>query len=44
LNGWLADKVKPTFQSFLKIPDFLERQVETQGGFAPIGLCADERQ
>jgi hypothetical protein len=37
LNGWLAGKVEPTFQSFLKIRDFLERQIETQGGTAPIG-------
>ena len=37
LNGWLAGKVKPTFQSLLKIRDFLERQVETRGGIAPVG-------
>ena len=37
LNAWLAGKVKPTFQSLLKVRDFLERQVETGGGIAPIG-------
>ena len=37
LNGWLAGKVKPTSQSLLKVRDFLERQVETRGGIAPIG-------
>jgi hypothetical protein len=37
LNGWLAGKVKPTFQSLLKVRDFLERQVETRGGTSPIG-------
>ena len=37
LNGWLAGKVKPTFQSLLKVRDFLERQVETRGGIAPVG-------
>jgi transcriptional regulator with XRE-family HTH domain len=37
LNGWLAGKVKPTFQSLLKIRDFLGRQVERQGGTAPVG-------
>ena len=37
LNGWLADKVKPTFQSVLKVRDFLDSQVETRGGIAPIG-------
>jgi hypothetical protein len=37
LTGWLAGKVKPTFQSLLKIRDFLECQVETRGGVAPIG-------
>ena len=37
LNGWLVGKVKPTLQSLLKIRDFLERQIETQGGTAPIG-------
>jgi hypothetical protein len=37
LNGWLAGKVKPTFQSLLKIREFLERPVETRGGIAPIG-------
>lgn len=42
LNGWLAGKVKPTFQSFLKIRDFLERQVETHGGTAPIGYVPME--
>jgi transcriptional regulator with XRE-family HTH domain len=36
LNGWLAGRVKPTFQSLLKVRDFLERQVETRGGIAPI--------
>ena len=30
LNGWLAGKVKPTFQSLLKVRDFLQRQVETR--------------
>jgi hypothetical protein len=37
LNGWLAGKVKPTFQSLLKVREFLERQAETRGGIAPIG-------
>jgi hypothetical protein len=37
LNGWLAGKVKPTFQSLLKVRDFLERQVEKRGGIAPTG-------
>jgi hypothetical protein len=37
LNGWLAGKVKPTFQSLLKVRDFLESQAETGGGIAPIG-------
>jgi hypothetical protein len=37
LNGWLAGKVKPTFQSLLKVRDFLERQAETRGGIAPVG-------
>jgi hypothetical protein len=37
LNGWLAGKVKPTFQSLLKIRDFLERQVEMRDGIAPVG-------
>ena len=37
LNGWLAGKVKPTFQSLLKLRDFLGRQVETRGGIAPVG-------
>ena len=37
LNGWLAGKVKPTFQSLLKVRDFLERQVETGEGIGPIG-------
>jgi hypothetical protein len=37
LNGWLAGKAKPTFQSHLKVRDFLERQLETRGGTAPIG-------
>jgi hypothetical protein len=36
-NGWLVGKVKPTFQSLLKVRDFLERQVKTRGGIAPIG-------
>jgi transcriptional regulator with XRE-family HTH domain len=34
LNGWLTGKVEPTFQSLLKIRDFLERQVERRGGIA----------
>jgi hypothetical protein len=37
LNCWLAGKVKPTFQSLLKVRDFLERQVQIRGGIAPIG-------
>ena len=37
LTGWLAGKVKPTFQSLLKVRDFLERHVETRGGIAPTG-------
>ena len=37
LNGWLAGKVEPTFQSLLKVRDFLQRQVERRGGIAPIG-------
>jgi hypothetical protein len=39
LNGWLAGKVKPTFQSLLKVQYFLERQVETRGGIVPIGYA-----
>ena len=37
LNGWLAGKVKPTFQSLLKVRDFLERQVKIADGLTPIG-------
>jgi hypothetical protein len=37
LSGWLVGKVKPTFQSLLKVREFLERQAETRGGIAPIG-------
>jgi hypothetical protein len=37
LSGWVAGKIKPTFQSLLKIRDFLERHVETRGGIAPTG-------
>jgi hypothetical protein len=37
LGGWVAGKIKPSFQSLLKVWDFLERQVETQGGIAPVG-------
>ena len=37
LSGWLTGKVKPTFQSLLKVRDFLVRQVEMQGGIAPVG-------
>jgi hypothetical protein len=37
LNGWLAGEVKPTPQSLLKVRDFLEHQVETRGGIAPVG-------
>ena len=37
VNGWLAGKVKPTFQSLLKVQDFLDSQVETRGSIAPIG-------
>jgi hypothetical protein len=37
LNGWLAGEVKPTLQSLLKVRDFLEHQVETRGGIAPVG-------
>lgn len=43
LNGWLAGKVKPAFQSLLKLRDFLERQVETRGGTAPIGYVPIRR-
>ena len=39
LNGWLAGKVKPTFQSLLKVQYFLECHVETRGGIAPIGYA-----
>jgi hypothetical protein len=39
LNRWLAGKVKPTFQSLLKVRDFLERQVETRGGIEPVGYA-----
>jgi hypothetical protein len=39
LNGWLAGKVKPTFQSLLKVRDFLSVKVETPGGIAPIGYA-----
>ena len=37
LNAWLAGKVKPTFQSLLKVRDFLERRIEKQPGIAPVG-------
>lgn len=37
LSGWLAGKVKPTFQSLLKVRDFLERQAETGEGTEPVG-------
>jgi hypothetical protein len=37
LNGWLVGKVKPTFQSLVKVRDFLERQVKSRRGIAPIG-------
>ena len=43
LNEWLAGKVKPTFQSLLKVRDFLERQLETRGGIAPVGYVPDKR-
>jgi transcriptional regulator with XRE-family HTH domain len=39
LNGWLTGNVEPTFQSLLKIADFLERQVKRRGGTAPIGYA-----
>jgi hypothetical protein len=39
LNGWLTGKVEPTFQSLLKIRDFLERQMERRGGIAPNGYA-----
>jgi hypothetical protein len=37
LNGWLAGRLKPTFQPLLKVREFLERQVKTRGGIAPTG-------
>ena len=43
LNGWLTDQVKPTFQSLLKLRDFLESQAETGGGIAPIGYVQKRR-
>jgi hypothetical protein len=39
LNGWLVGKVKPTFQSLLKIRDFLNSQAKTRGGIAPFGYA-----
>jgi hypothetical protein len=44
LNGWLAGKAKPTFQSHLKVRDFLERQLETRGGTCAHWLRADKGQ
>jgi hypothetical protein len=38
LNFWLTGKVRPTFRPVLKIRDFLEHQVESRGGIAPVGM------
>jgi hypothetical protein len=37
LSGWLRGKSKPTFESLLKVRDFLSRQNQGEGGIAPIG-------
>ena len=37
LNGWLRGKTKPTFESFLKVRAFLERQPKVPKGLAPVG-------
>jgi transcriptional regulator with XRE-family HTH domain len=39
LNGWLAGKVKPAFQSLLKLRDFLERQVEARAVLRLSAMC-----
>jgi hypothetical protein len=39
LNGWLTGKVKPTFQSFLKVRGFLERQVKREAVLRPLVTC-----
>ena len=36
VSGWLTGKVEPTFQWFLKVRDFLERQVKKRSGIVPI--------
>jgi len=36
-SGWLRRKSKPTFESLLKLQDFLSRQNQGGGGIVPIG-------
>jgi hypothetical protein len=37
LSGWLRGKTKPTFESLLKLRDFLSRQNQGGGGIVPLG-------
>ena len=37
LSGWLRGKTKPTFESLLKLQDFLSRQSQGGGGIVPVG-------
>jgi hypothetical protein len=37
LNGWLRGKSKPTFESLLKLRDFLSRQNQGGGGIVLVG-------
>ena len=37
LSGWLRGKTKPTFESLLKLRDFLSRQSQGGGGIVPVG-------
>ena len=37
LSGWLRGKSKPTFESLLKVRDFLSRQNQGGGGIVPVG-------
>jgi hypothetical protein len=37
LSGWLRGKTKPTFESLLKLRDFLSRQNQGAGGIVPLG-------
>jgi transcriptional regulator with XRE-family HTH domain len=35
LNGWLSGKIKPRFESLLRVRAFLNRQPKTRGGIVP---------